>query len=652
MKKVLPRVLRLTFVAGLCAGLSACDQKDASADALQKAHVQLAALTPFGTPSASPKFKADTYNKVISSLQSVSHDGTTSQKASASLLIAQSQAGLAEPASARMGEFERTALNHLSGIRSRLGQYLSQSSSAAAAASYDPSKELADIEKSDKEKADQIKAEQVKKADVDKKASDLRTKAQAKADEARTKQAEAGVEHQKVPNQTAIEGEKSLLQARNIARRADALEVEAASLEAEASRISPEALEIQNSIDRLNKQRDLLAKERGEISKRNQAAKGEAAAMRADAAKTADEIKKAVAEIEELRGGDLKTAVDEATKGYKDAAVKAKSAAQEMKSTAQMTVATANQALADVQLSQAQGLNAFAQVLDSLAAAKPALPDADKYKAKCDEAKAAAKEAVEAARESYKTADAAYGAAGATGESKTRLEKVNQRLRELVKATGGDPELIPSRGEVAPETPAAPSEATPAAGTTSMDLSTPQGTLQAMLDISKAQNYEAAADLFLTSSDSEKQTLRGLMGLTPKFKKLDEATKAKFGQSFLDMSKQMGGQMGTDGFDLSKFKDVNVADVPVKVEGDTATCAIPGGNPLVLKQKDGKWLVDMSAMGIQTAQLAMVGQLMGGMNKAVDELTAEVEAGKHKDLQAVMQALGQKLMQVPNPGGG
>src|SRR5262249_42904806 len=128
---------------------------------------------------------SDTLNSVIGSLQNVSRDGTPSQAAAASILIAQSQSGLGEPAAAHANELERSVLNLLGGLRSRVGQYLTQSAGASAAASYDPSKELAEIEKADKEKADEIKSQQAKKAEIDKQAADLQAQARTLADQAR-----------------------------------------------------------------------------------------------------------------------------------------------------------------------------------------------------------------------------------------------------------------------------------------------------------------------------------------------------------------------------------------------------------------------------------------------------------------------------------
>lgn len=648
--KVLSRVRLVVLAAGLCAVMTACEEKDASGDALQKANVELAALSPFGTPSVSAQHRTKKYSEIIKSLQPVASSSVPSQKAAANLLIAQSQAGLAEPSAIKAAELERSMLNDLSGIRSRLDQFLTQSTNAAAAAAYDPSKEIAAIEQADKEKAEQIKTEQAKKAAIDAKVAGLHSQAKAKADQARVLEQEAGVCRTKVPNLNATDGEKELVKARELSRKADALEVESASLEAAASSTAPEGVEVQNSIDRLNKQRELLGKERSEIAKRTQAAKDKAAATRAEAAKTSDEIKKAVATIEELRAGDLKAANEEAANGYSKASSGAKGAASEMKSTAQMTIGAASQALADLHLSRAQGLQAFAQVLESLATVKPALPDAAAYKTKCDDARAAAKEAIEAAREAYKDADAAYHAAGATGEAKTRLEKLNRRFRDLVVATGGDKDLIPTRGEA--ETPPPAADPTPAPATAAAGDG-PETVIQAMIDIASTGSLEKMEELMLFENDGDRKTFRSLVAIVPAARRLDAAAKAKFGQSIPGMG---AGLEQMSAGPLKVFQGLKVSDVQFTVNGETAVANIPGDKtPTKLKKKDGKWYIDGSDMPADMKEMAST---MEAMAKSLNDVAADIESGKVADMQSVGMALQKamapfmaKLMQM-KPGGG
>jgi hypothetical protein len=643
------RCIALVVAAGLA--VAGCEREDAAGDALNTAHVKLASLSPFGTTLPAGDYKLKTYREVIDSLKGAVSDGTPTQSASASLLIAQAEMGLAEPAAAKAAELERGVLEKLSAVRMALGHYMNFTDSARAAASYDPAKDIAEIEKQDKEKSEQITAEGAAKAAIEKQAADLQAQARGKSDGARAKRQEAGSLRQKVAGQTAVEGEKTLLQWQKLAREADALEVEAAQLEAEAAKVAPRAGEVQNTIERLTKQRELLAAERTEVGRRTQVAKEQSSQLQAEAAKTADEIKKLTDEIHGVRTGELSEQTQKATSDYAKAAGTAAKAGKELKGSAQMVVGAARQALGETLLSRGRGLKVYAQVLDSVVAAK--VPGADGFKAQAEEARAAAKESFDQAFEAYQQADTAYNGAGAKGEAKTRLEKLNAKFIELIEVSGGSKDLISSRAQPEEATPTG-GEATPSAAAATADQSTPQGTLQMLIDIEKSGNYATMGDLFLTNSDAERQAIQSAASFAPKFKKLDDAVKAKFGKSFQDIAKEIAGAAGaavpSGGMGMEFAGITSASEVPVQVEGDTATFTIPNNpQPLVMKQRDGKWLVDISAV---SGQIVMMAPMMTGLGNAMDELAADVEAGKFATTQEMMMAFGQKMQGMMNPGGG
>lgn len=645
----------LIAAAGLA--LSACEREDAAGDALNTAHVKLASLSPFGTTLPAGDYKLKTYNEVITSLKPAVDGGTPTQVASASLLIAQAQVGLAEPAAAKAGELERSVLGQLSAASSSLGHYMNFKDSANAAASYDPAKDIAEIEKQDKEKSEQITTETANKAAIEKQAADLTAQARAKADAARAKRQEAGSLRQKVASQTAVEGEQTLLQWQKLSREADALDVQAAGLEAEAAKVAPRAGDVLNTIDRLTKQRELLAKERTEVGRRTQVGKEQASQLRAEAAKAADEIKKVIDEVHGIRTGELAEQSQKAADGYTKAAATASKSVKELKGSAQMVVGAARQSLGETLLSRGRGMKVYAQALGALAAS--GIPGAAEFKTRAEEANAAAKESFDKAFEAYQQADTAYNGAGATGEAKSRLERLNAKFIELMEVSGGSKDLITSRAQPAEEAPPAGDGTPPPAATAAADQSTPQGTLQMLIDINKNENYAASADLFLTNSDSEQQTVRAMVGMAPKAKKLDNAVKAKFGKPFQDLVKEMAGAAAGDMGNMSgmagglEFDGItSAADVPVQVVGETATFTLPSNEPLVMKQRDGKWLVDISA---QLAQMGMLAPMMSGMGNVMEELAADVEAGKFATFQDLMMGFGQKmqgLMGGMNPGGG
>jgi colicin import membrane protein len=625
----------LILATGLALGLAGCDRDDEASQAIDRANLNLQSLAPGGVNPPSAAYKNQVYGEIKSSLANV--NGTKAENAAAALLTAQAQAGLAEAPAAEATDLERACLNDITEIRALLGRWLGLSASADAAAAYDPTKELADIDAEVKAREEDRVQQQQKKAGVDQRVADLLAQAKQKADAAKAKQQEAGRLRSQVANQTAVQGEQSLKQAQEIGRDGDALEVEAADLEAQAAQTAPQSGEIQLEIDKLSNQKDLLGQARADVLKRAENAKAQAASARADAAKVAEEIAKRVAALDERRAAAMK-ATDEATSGYKAAAASAKKAQSESRTAGQMAFGAAEQTMGDLEWARAQGLTAYASLMDSLASAKPALPKAADFKSKGDEARAAAKTALEAATEAYKLADAAYKAGG--GQDKDRLDRINAKLAGAVKLTSGGAEDIRNpdapKEEAPAETPSGTEAAAPAG-----DASTPQATVQALLDAQNGTGSTNIAGLF-DASEQERQVLQGLFGtVAPKMQKMTEALKAKFGSEVEEMSSQMGAAAGMD---VEKLKNLKAADLKFNIQGDTAEAPLPNGQTITLTKKDGKWLVDPASVGLQPAQMPMLKAMIPALSKALDGVTADIQAGKFKSAQEAMASMQTRMM--------
>ena len=624
-----------TGVLALTLCLTGCERDTPASAALRQANEKLLALTPDGSNTPSLPFRNKVYAEVVTLLKPVADRGTSGETAAAYLLIAQAQNGTAEVPASEAALNERLALNEIQAVRSALGQYLSFAGLAEAAAKFDPTAELAGIETEIKDRTDRRVAEQQRKAAIDAQVAEILGKAKAKGDEAKARRQESGSLKSQVANQSATQGEATLRQAQEISRIADALEVEAATLEAQAAQIAPQSVEIQLQIDRLTSQKELLEKARGEVQKRTQTNKTNAADARAKAAEAAETLKKALAALDERRTTAVTTASEQAIAAYRAAVASAQKAAGEARGPAHMSIGNAQQSLGDIYWSQAHGLSAYAEMLGSLAAATPALPDSAKYKEAAAAATAAAKTALEQATEAYEAANNAYKTGGGAG-IEDRLRRINARLADIVKATSGGAKDIRDTEAPKEETPAPTDQGAPSAA---IEPGTPQATIQALIDMDKTGDFSSAGDLFSASTPEEKQALVAILGLTPKFKKLGEAMKAKFGKGLEEAGGAAGVDMGMQGLSA-----INAADLPVKIEGDTATAQLPNGKPMKLVKKGDAWLFDMSSAGVTTEQLQMVRAMVPMMSKAVDELIPEIEAGKYSDAQAVLQALGQKMM--------
>lgn len=637
----------LVVLAGLAVSVTGCDRDDPAAAAIDKAALDLQTLAPGSLNPPSAAYRRTVYNSVLDSLRAVGDDATKAQTAAAALLAAQAHGGLAEEPAQQATDLERTSLNYISEIRALLGQWSGLNALAAASASYDPTKELADIEEQARAREQERVEQQKRKAAVDEQVAGIRAEAKAKADAARAKQQEAGTLRSQLPDQTAVQGEQTLRRAQELSREADAFEADAANLEAEAAKIAPQSNEIQLEIDRLSAQLELLRQAREQVQRRNETAQASAAQARAEAAKVAEAIRSRIAALDELRSGELAKAFEEAQRHLESAAAAAKRAVGESRSAGQMAHGAAQQSLGDLHWGRAQGIAAYADLLTAIATAKPPVPGSEAYQAKAAELQAAAKEQLEAATAAYEAANDAYQASGS--QEQDRMNRINERLAKAVSITSGGAKDIriqdaaPSDGETPGEISGEGSASIGEAG------DSPQATVQALIDMQRTGNAGNVADLFVTNNDQERRALQAFMSLTPKQKRLENAMKAKFGTG-LDA---MAGQMGGNPMDLAQYENLNASDLQFDIQGDTAEAAIPGvPDTIKLRRQDGRWRVDLAAMGVPLDQLVAMAAMAPAMGQALDEVTADIEAGKYPNAQAAMMALGQKLMGTMAPPGG
>jgi hypothetical protein len=451
--KLLHSIALLVAMAGSTMLLAACDQDDSATHTLQDATTKLNSINPTGTDFALRELKDKTYKSIIASLQNLGPNATASQKASAAILTSQANSGLAAGLTQDASDKERDALNQITPIRAALDQYLVYNSRARAA-NFDPTPELTALDKEDQDRQQKIAAAKAHQADIETRVNNLKNQAKTLADQGKAKQNEAALLRQQAVSQSATAAEKLLLQANQIGREGDKLEVDAANLAVQAEKIAPEIPAATLEVQRLTSQRELLAKAKQDVQKRDQTAKADATAARAEAAKSAEQIASLLKSLDDLRSGDLAKLTDEAVATYTKAAAGAKSANAEMRSTATLTTATIQQSLGDTLWQKAHGLASYAEILSALAAADPALPNAESIKAKAKQAADDRDAAATAAAEAYQAAKAAYAASGATGETKQRMEALDKRLIDLIKlASNGKIDLAP---------PPAPHEEKPA----------------------------------------------------------------------------------------------------------------------------------------------------------------------------------------------
>ncbi len=669
------RKVAATSALALLLAAGGCDESGPAATALDKATVKLTALSPGGTAPATPAYKVQILNEVITSLKANAERGTPSQNAAALILIGQAQAGLAETPATEAAEHQRVMFNLLTGVEGALAQWQINNAAAEAASGYDPAPALAEIEAESKDRDEAVARAEARKTEVDASIKRLLDEAASTAETAKGRRATQADLANQVAGESAVRGEELIKQSAAIGREADALEAGAADLEAQAAKIAPESDEITLAIQRLTSQRSLLDQSRAEIVARAAAYAATARTARQEAAKDAVEIERIVGELQQASSEGGAGAYNKAVEGYQAAAATAARVTMDpvARPQAKLTEGSAKHSLGDVHWARAHGLARLIETLDALANAKPPLPQAATYKAMAEEARASRAAALEGATEAYQDAFEAYEGAGAKGEAQDRMDRVLERLSKITKATsGGKVDLAAEMAGAATEEPSGEPADTEAATETASapgaDQTTVVGTLTLLIERSKAEDTDGVFALLHAGDQTTRTLLDTVRPFAVKLTHLNKACRAKFGKGL--ESTPVGQTLGK-GMKGDQFKSLAAADFEVSESGDTATAShadLP--QPLSLVRVEGQWFVDFGGMLGQMAQTpgaanttaaakqmqAMMGSMMTTLSSDLDQITADVESGKLGSIGAVGKALQERMAAMfpgaPRPPGG
>ena len=648
--------------AGALAVLAGCDDSSPLSHAINQANLKLTALAPGGAAPTTPAYKAQVYGEVAA-LLSKSADGTAGEKALAQILLAQAQLGLADGPVASAAATERQALGVLTRLNSALALWRNHNAVAGAAQKFDPNPEVAEIDGANREKDTAIAEETARLAQVKSKVDALRNDAAGLLAQSKEKQAQSAQLVAQIPNETAVRGEQLLRDARAIARESDALEARAAELDAQAAQVAPQGDEIQLSIDRLNNQKALLAKAREEVAKRATWHSAQAQQARAEAEKAAQGVDTLVQELVETReradesGGKP---YEQATAAFDRAAATATGASREqpLKGNALLIKGSAQQALGDVHWSHAHGLARAAEALTHVVNAAPPLPNTARYQDVLAQMQEQQKAALEAATGAYQAAVEAYGQAGAQGDARERLDRVQQKLARIVKVTsGGTVDLLAQLGgsegadggseEAAPtDDGAAPDEA---GAEVAADQTTVRGTLQLLIDRANDQDIDGVFALIHAPDDATRSALDAMKQVAAPIVRLDAACREKFGEG---LPAGGAGAPGAGMPGLTGMNEMTVDDFEIDEQEDTATAAFAASpQPLELVKVDEQWWLSMPIQGDPAMAGPMMAAIAGAVNDAVDQIIPDIESGAIDSPQAALDALTQKITAAMMGGG-
>lgn len=642
-----PLAAPLVPVAALLLLAGGCDQRTPAARAIEKGTIQLEALNAAGSTPAPESVRQKTYTEVVS-IAGAAGSGSPGELAAAKLLVATAQRGLSEaPARAAVErEGAQRALITLTEVS--LGNWNSANASADAAASFDVSKQLADIASSKLEREKEIAQATKRKADLQKQLADLRSLAKAKLEQADAKQAEYVRRMADTQNQTAIDAAPVVEAANQVRREGDQLRLEGSTIAAQADLLEPLLAEATAQLSKATKQRADLDDIEKSLNARLASAQTEASDMRSLAQNAAGEIDKGVSDLEALRSGDLASNYSKTLDALKKALGAAKEAQQEGGPAAKMSIGLAQIDMAETLWGRAQGTQAFATLLDELAHAPHALPNAAAYASKLEAVQKEYADLMTQTSEAFEAAKAAVQGVRVQDKSVTeRLDKLKELLEGATKYLKGEEKDISAAFNIRAQSTAMAATGggdapIAAAGD---DSAAVRAAFTNYIAASKAGNFAAIAALTnLNTAPAGNVGVDLMKGLV----KADSACRAKFQKSYTDVLTSLPG-FGAMASQMTAAQTAALAGVDparadVQVAGDSARVSGAGlPQPVALTKAGGTWVVDIVATMKDLPVPPAMNGFLGGFATALDAWANDISAGKFADAQAAAQDFGAKL---------
>ncbi|MFA6043485.1 MAG: hypothetical protein WC718_00750 [Phycisphaerales bacterium] len=636
-------------IAGLMLLAGGCDQRTEAGKAVEQSSRQLEVLNAAGSTPAPEAIRQKSYTDVVATAGGTK-SGTDGEQAAAKMILASAQRGLSDGPATLAIEAEGKLRTMINLTQVSLANWSSANASADAAASFDISKQLADIAASKAEREKEIATDTKRKGELQKRIADLRSLAKAKLEQADAKQ-DQYVKQMATTGQMSAVQATPIVEAANVVRReGDKLRLEGLKISAEADQIEPVLAEATAQVAKATKQRADLDEIEKSLSERLAASKKEAADMRALAQNAASEIDKGVAEIEALRSGELASQYGKSMDAIKKGLVAAKDAQKDGGPSAKLSVALAQVDMAEASWGKAQSVAAFASLLDSLAHANHPLPNASAYATKLEGVQKEFAELTTQAGEAFGAAQTAIQGVRVQDKGATeRLEKLKGLLENAGKYLKGEEKDLAAAFQLQSRAtkPAAIAEATP--GAPGDEAGAVRGVLQAFNAAQKSGN--AAASLALFDLDSPAAAASPSTAFVRASIKLDAACFAKFKKSFGQIA-AASLPTGTPGAETG----IDVAKADIQVAGDIARVTGPGvPGVLKLNRTNGRWLIDPTSLTSALPPMPGLQDKIPLLTKATDAFADDVLAGKYPDEATLGQAyVGQimKVMGMAGPGGG
>lgn len=643
MSRISPRSLQI--VVGLTLSVSAlvltgCDQRSPTATAVESASRDVLVVSGGGSARPESGDYTKTLTGVASKAQGSANDGTPVEKAAANLLVSTAQLGLATGPAERAASKDLEARTLITRIQAFSNQWSSSSSSAAAAESFDPAAQISELNALRERKQGEIATLQSELTKVQTQVEGLRARAKERLDAAAAKHAVYTKMTSDAVSLSAADAAKVVADANKIRREGDALRLEGSKIDAEAESIAPMIGELRMRVDELANQNKEFEKAQTDLQARAETFRSQAKTARDEANTASNAIDALVGDLEKLFDGDLKAAFDDTIAAVNKSKSAASSSQNASPGFGKLATGESSLLLADAHWAKAESFGNFATTLEILAQVAPKLPYSDKYAESAAKIRQVQAEALKEAAAAYEAAESAFSGARVTGPVKERLEKLAELIKKAqtvtsdansdVAATFGIPKRVQN---------------VKAAKDDAKDIASGDA---AAIEVDPALTARVAE--FVDSMKAGETNLDFITGPEPIVKmveasgNLDRKLRAKFQSSFAEAM----GPMGQGTLNPKAFESLTAQDATITMKSaNSAVVAFSGVPELPFSKVDGAWKMDMMAMLGPNA--AMTGMIAGPMTTVLNDLAADVEAGKFADLAAFQAALGEKMMNMMGP---
>lgn len=640
-------VLTVVLAAGTTSGLAGCDGTSEASEAVRTAALEMQTLSLGGAnPIPGRDYRVESYQRIAAKLRPHTTGGSAGTTAAANLLLARAQAGLGGVQAEELAEAERRTLTSVTGLWAMLDRYLGEQVSAEALEQYDPTPELADLDKQIRAKEEDTARVIQQKQALERELAELEARAAAESEKARAQRLQETKLRQRAANLRAVEQAQLIEQANEHKRQADAHDKEASLLRAQIAQRQPEVREFDALIARLTDQRGLLDEAKKEVQAFANSTRDRAKAARAEAENVAKNIRNALEELKKLRA-EIPELADKTLQSYSAAVSAANAAARgsdlsaETRAQAKLTAAASTHARADILALRAEGATVYAKLVRALADAEPPLPNAAELRQLADGEEQKALDLKEEAEKALAEATEAYANAGGRGEAQERLQRLTEELKKIADIRSGKraPEVI-ADASATPGSGDAGEPAAAAAGDAEAEI---REALRAMAEAGKSGDMSAIDRFIHAGGPAEQEMLAAMQKVMAAFTKLDQACKDKFGKSMNEsVAAGTGGMPGMmPEFDADSLQISVVSPTAAVVSG-----AAPGRTLSVVKV-EGAWKLDLASL------MGAMGPAAEGMKKAaepmaaaIERVAADVQAGKYMSVDDVMGALAMQVMPV------